>query len=253
MSTDEVYGDLEGPEDFFRESTPYAPSSPYSASKAASDHLVRAWKRTFRLPTIVTNCSNNYGPYHFPEKLIPLVILNALDGKPLPVYGTGAQIRDWLYVEDHARALYLVATRGVPGETYNIGGHNEKKNIEVVETICALLDELRPRGDGRSYREQITFVTDRPGMTCATRSTRTKSAVNSAGSRRKPSKAASAKLFNGILLTVSHGANVCRTAPTIANDSEPEAQNERHCTGRGRRYAPPPDHAGGVKTAACGL
>ena len=163
ISTDEVYGDLEGPEDFFRESTPYAPSSPYSASKAASDHLVRAWKRTFRLPTIVTNCSNNYGPYHFPEKLIPLVILNALDGKPLPVYGTGAQIRDWLYVEDHARALYLVATRGVPGETYNIGGHNEKKNIEVVETICALLDELRPRGDGRSYREQITFVADRPG------------------------------------------------------------------------------------------
>ena len=163
ISTDEVYGDLEGPGDFFRETTPYAPSSPYSASKAASDHLVRAWKRTFGLPTIVTNCSNNYGPYHFPEKLIPLVILNALDGKPLPVYGTGAQIRDWLYVEDHARALYLVATTGVPGETYNIGGHNEKKNIEVVETICTLLDELRPRSDGRSYREQITFVTDRPG------------------------------------------------------------------------------------------
>ncbi len=163
ISTDEVYGDLEGPGDFFRETTPYAPSSPYSASKAASDHLVRAWKRTFKLPTIVTNCSNNYGPYHFPEKLIPLVILNALDGKPLPVYGTGAQIRDWLYVEDHARALYLVATSGVPGETYNIGGHNEKKNIEVVHKICEILDELQPRADGKSYAEQITFVTDRPG------------------------------------------------------------------------------------------
>ena len=163
ISTDEVYGDLEGPGDFFRETTPYAPSSPYSASKASSDHLVRAWRRTFGLPTIVTNCSNNYGPYHFPEKLIPLVILHALDGKPLPVYGTGAQIRDWLYVEDHARALIKVVTEGVPGETYNIGGHNEKKNIEVVETICRLLDELRPREDGKSYREQITFVADRPG------------------------------------------------------------------------------------------
>ena len=163
ISTDEVYGDLEGPGDFFRETTPYAPSSPYSASKASSDHLVRAWRRTFGLPTIVTNCSNNYGPYHFPEKLIPLVILHALDGKPLPVYGTGAQIRDWLYVEDHARALIKVVTEGVPGETYNIGGHNEKKNIEVVETICRLLDELRPREDGKSYREQITSVSARPG------------------------------------------------------------------------------------------
>ena len=163
ISTDEVYGDLKGPEDFFREDTPYAPSSPYSASKASSDHLVRAWKRTFGLPTMVTNCSNNYGPYHFPEKLIPLVILHALDGKELPVYGEGLQIRDWLYVEDHARALYLVATRGVPGETYNIGGHNEKRNIEVVRTICALLDELRPRSDGRSYADQIVHVKDRPG------------------------------------------------------------------------------------------
>ena len=163
ISTDEVYGDLEGPEDFFREDTPYAPSSPYSASKAASDHLVRAWKRTFGLPTVVTNCSNNYGPYHFPEKLIPLIILHALDGKDLPVYGSGNQVRDWLYVEDHARALYLVATAGIPGETYNIGGHNEKKNIEVVKTICALLDELSPRHDGKSYAEQITFVTDRHG------------------------------------------------------------------------------------------
>ena len=163
ISTDEVYGDLDDSGDFFRETTPYAPSSPYSASKAASDHLVRAWKRTFNLPTLVTNCSNNYGPYHFPEKLIPLMILHALDGKELPVYGKGLQIRDWLYVEDHARALYTVATRGVPGETYNIGGNNEKQNIEVVRTICALLDELAPRKDNRSYSEQITYVTDRPG------------------------------------------------------------------------------------------
>lgn len=163
ISTDEVYGDLEGPEDFFVETTPYAPSSPYSASKAASDHLVRAWRRTFHLPTLVTNCSNNYGPYHFPEKLIPLVILNALDGKNLPVYGKGEQIRDWLFVEDHARALYLVATKGVVGETYNIGGHNEKQNIEVVRTICRLLDEIQGRQDGKSYAEQIVFVTDRPG------------------------------------------------------------------------------------------
>jgi dTDP-glucose 4,6-dehydratase len=163
VSTDEVYGDLDGPEDFFRETTPYAPSSPYSASKAAGDHLVRAWKRTFGLPVLVTNCSNNYGPYHFPEKLIPLMILHALDGKELPVYGQGRQIRDWLYVEDHARALYLVATRGVPGETYNIGGNNEKQNIDVVRKICTLLDELQPRTDGRSYAEQIVFVKDRPG------------------------------------------------------------------------------------------
>ena len=163
ISTDEVYGDLKGPGDFFREDTPYAPSSPYSASKASADHLVRAWRRTFGLPTLVTNCSNNYGPYHFPEKLIPLIILHALDGKELPVYGDGLQIRDWLYVEDHARALYLVATKGIPGETYNIGGHNEKTNIEVVRSICALLDARRPRPDGRSYADQIVHVKDRPG------------------------------------------------------------------------------------------
>ncbi|WP_321348205.1 dTDP-glucose 4,6-dehydratase [Halopseudomonas oceani] len=166
VSTDEVYGDLEGDEDLFRETTAYAPSSPYSASKAASDHLVRAWQRTFGLPTVITNCSNNYGPYHFPEKLIPHIILNALQGKPLPVYGDGAQVRDWLYVEDHARALIEVATRGEVGQTYNIGGHNEKRNIEVVETLCALLDELasaeRP-AQITSYRELITFVKDRPG------------------------------------------------------------------------------------------
>ena len=165
ISTDEVYGDLHGTDDLFTETTPYAPSSPYSASKASSDHLVRAWLRTYGLPTIVTNCSNNYGPYHFPEKLIPLIILNALDGKPLPVYGDGMQIRDWLFVEDHARALYQVVTEGVVGETYNIGGHNEKANIEVVKTICTLLEELvpeKPAGVAR-YEDLITFVQDRPG------------------------------------------------------------------------------------------
>ena len=165
ISTDEVYGDLEGPEDLFREETPYAPSSPYSASKAGSDHLVRAWGRTFGLPVVVTNCSNNYGPYHFPEKLIPLIILNALRGKPLPVYGKGTQVRDWVFVEDHARALVRVVTEGAVGETYNIGGHNEKQNIEVVRAVCGLLDELRPSThDGiKKYEELITFVKDRPG------------------------------------------------------------------------------------------
>lgn len=167
ISTDEVYGDLENPEDLFTETTPYAPSSPYSASKASSDHLVRAWQRTYGLPTIITNCSNNYGPYHFPEKLIPLVILNAIEGKPLPIYGKGNQIRDWLYVEDHAHALYKVVTEGEVGETYNIGGHNEKQNIEVVTTICELLDELHAPTKNdlkiQSYKELITFVKDRPG------------------------------------------------------------------------------------------
>ena len=165
ISTDEVYGDLEGPEDLFREDTPYAPSSPYSASKAGSDHLVRAWGRTFGLPVIITNCSNNYGPYHFPEKLIPLIVLNALKGKPLPVYGEGTQVRDWLFVEDHARALVKVVTEGAVGETYNIGGHNEKQNIEVVRAVCGLLDELRPSThDGIiRYEQLITFVRDRPG------------------------------------------------------------------------------------------
>lgn len=163
ISTDEVYGDLEGTTDLFTETTPYLPSSPYSASKASSDHLVRAWHRTYGLPVVVTNCSNNYGPYHFPEKLIPLMILNALDGKSLPVYGNGQQIRDWLFVEDHARALYQVATEGTVGETYNIGGHNEKQNIEVVKTICKILDELKPRLEGKTYASLITFVNDRPG------------------------------------------------------------------------------------------
>ncbi|GLT20344.1 dTDP-glucose 4,6-dehydratase [Vibrio zhanjiangensis] len=165
ISTDEVYGDLEGTEALFTEETSYEPSSPYSASKASSDHLVRAWMRTYGLPTIVTNCSNNYGPYHFPEKLIPLMILNALDGKSLPVYGDGMQIRDWLFVEDHARALYKVVTEGETGETYNIGGHNEKTNIDVVKTICSLLEDLVPnKPEGvSSYEELITYVSDRPG------------------------------------------------------------------------------------------
>jgi dTDP-glucose 4,6-dehydratase len=171
ISTDEVYGDLPHPDEvspddvanlpMFTELTAYAPSSPYSASKASSDHLVRAWLRTYGLPTLVTNCSNNYGPYHFPEKLIPLVILNALEGKTLPIYGKGDQIRDWLYVEDHARALYKVVTEGKVGETYNIGGHNEKQNLEVVQTICSILDSLVPKDS--LYAEQITYVTDRPG------------------------------------------------------------------------------------------
>jgi dTDP-glucose 4,6-dehydratase len=164
ISTDEVYGDLNAT-DLFTEETPYAPSSPYSASKAASDHLVRAWHRTYGMPVVITNCSNNYGPYHFPEKLIPLMILNALDGKPLPVYGNGLQIRDWLFVEDHARALIEVATRGNVGETYNIGGFNEKTNIEVVKTLCNLLEELapqKPEGIAR-YSDLITYVPDRPG------------------------------------------------------------------------------------------
>ncbi|RKG51436.1 dTDP-glucose 4,6-dehydratase [Acinetobacter cumulans] len=163
ISTDEVYGDLENSTELFIESSPYAPSSPYSASKASSDHLVRAWYRTYSLPIVITNCSNNYGLYQFPEKLIPLVILNALDGKSLPIYGDGKQIRDWLFVEDHARALYCVVTRGKIGETYNIGGHNEKQNIEVVKTICKILDELKPQPVGWKYETLITFVKDRPG------------------------------------------------------------------------------------------
>jgi dTDP-glucose 4,6-dehydratase len=165
ISTDEVYGDLHGVDDLFTETTPYAPSSPYSASKAASDHLVRAWQRTYGLPVLLTNCSNNYGPFHFPEKLIPLVILNALAGKPLPVYGNGLQVRDWLFVEDHARALLKVVTEGTVGETYNIGGHNEQKNIDVVRGICQLLEELAPqRPSGvEKFADLITFVKDRPG------------------------------------------------------------------------------------------
>ena len=165
ISTDEVYGTL-GETGFFTEKTPYSPHSPYSASKASSDHLVRAWMDTYGMPVKITNCSNNYGPYHFPEKLIPLVILNCLDGKPLPVYGKGANVRDWLYVEDHARALLLVNEKGVPGATYNVGGHNERTNLEVVKTICTIMDELCPVSENaaiKSYLDLITFVQDRPG------------------------------------------------------------------------------------------
>ncbi|MDJ0390157.1 dTDP-glucose 4,6-dehydratase [Roseomonas sp. E05] len=162
VSTDEVYGSL-GAEGLFTETTPYDPRSPYSASKAASDHLVSAWHHTYGLPTLITNCSNNYGPYHFPEKLIPLVTIKALQGEKLPVYGRGENVRDWLFVEDHARALQTVFERGTPGETYNVGGNAERQNIAVVRQICAVLDRLRPRSDGKSYAEQISFVTDRPG------------------------------------------------------------------------------------------
>lgn len=162
VSTDEVYGSL-GETGYFTEETPYAPNSPYSASKASSDHLVRSYFHTYGLPMLMTNCSNNYGPYHFPEKLIPLMILNALEGKPLPVYGTGQNVRDWLYVEDHCRAILTVLEKGVPGEKYNIGGHNEKTNMSIVHTLCDILDDKHPRGDGKSYREQIAFVKDRPG------------------------------------------------------------------------------------------
>jgi dTDP-glucose 4,6-dehydratase len=162
ISTDEVFGSL-GDEGLFREDTPYAPASPYSASKAGSDHLVRAWRHTYGLPTIVTNCSNNYGPYHFPEKLIPLMIINALEEKHLPVYGRGENVRDWLFVEDHAAALLLVAREGRAGDSYNIGGRNETRNIDVVHMICDILDEIRPRRNGASYRGLVTFVEDRPG------------------------------------------------------------------------------------------
>lgn len=162
VSTDEVYGSL-GSVGFFTEESPYRPNSPYSASKAAADHLVRAYHHTYGLPVLTTNCTNNYGPYQFPEKLIPLMILNALELKPLPVYGDGQNVRDWLYVEDHCRALVIVLEKGRPGEVYNIGGNNEKTNLQIVHAICDILDELRPRADGKSYREQITFVEDRPG------------------------------------------------------------------------------------------
>jgi len=163
VSTDEVYGSLSASDPAFTESNPYEPNSPYSASKAASDHLVRAWFHTYGFPVVTTNCSNNYGPYHFPEKLIPLVILNAINSKPLPIYGDGEQIRDWLYVGDHCSAIREVLAKGELGETYNIGGWNEKTNIDVVKTVCSILDDLKPRPDGKSYAEQISFVKDRPG------------------------------------------------------------------------------------------
>jgi dTDP-glucose 4,6-dehydratase len=163
VSTDEVYGSLNKTDPSFRETHPYKPNSPYSASKAASDHLVRAWHHTYGLPVITTNCSNNYGPYHFPEKLIPLCILNALNGKPLPIYGDGQQVRDWLYVKDHCSAIRRVLDKGQLGETYNVGGWNEKANLDVVKTLCGILDELKPKSDCTKYESQITYVKDRPG------------------------------------------------------------------------------------------
>ena len=188
VSTDEVFGDLDGSDALFTEDTPYSPSSPYSATKAGADHLVRAWGRTYKLPFIITNCSNNYGPYHFPEKLIPLIILNALSGKPLPVYGDGLQVRDWLYVDDHARALYTVVTKGAVGQTYNIGGHNEVTNIDVVKGICDLLDELVPQKSAaiQSYGDLVAFVSDRPGHDKRMRLMQVKSVLNLVGS---PSRA----------------------------------------------------------------
>jgi dTDP-glucose 4,6-dehydratase len=200
VSTDEVYGDLHGVKDLFLESTAYAPSSPYSSSKAGSDHLVRAWLRTYGLPTLITSCSNNYGPYQFPEKLIPLMILNALAGKALPVYGNGQQVRDWLYVDDHARALLLVAQEGVIGETYNIGGHNEKQNREVIHALCAALEELvpdKPTG-GNKYVDLIKYVTDRPGHDQRYAIDATKIERELDGVHRKASKVVCVRLWNGI-------------------------------------------------------
>ncbi len=203
ISTDEVFGSL-GPEGQFTETTPYDPRSPYSASKAASDHLVRAWHETYGLPVVLTNCSNNYGPYHFPEKLIPVVILNALHGRPIPVYGRGENVRDWLFVEDHADALLLVAEKGALGRSYNIGGENERRNIDLVRTICALLDEMAPKAT--PYAEQITFVTDRPGMTPAMPSTPAASATSWAGGRASRWKRACAAPCAGIWTTSPGGA-----------------------------------------------
>ncbi len=269
ISTDEVYGDLHGTDDLFTETTPYAPSSPYSASKASSDHLVRAWLRTYGLPTLVTNCSNNYGPYHFPEKLIPLVILNAVAGKPLPVYGNGAQVRDWLYVEDHARALYQVVTEGVVGETYNIGGHNERKNIEVVQTICDLLEELapnKPQGVAH-YRDLITYVKDRPGHDMRYAIDAGKSIASWAGGRRKRLKAAFARRSPGIWLTKPGGAG-CKTVLMPASvwgcqiNLTPRrfaavrrvwSKYERYCAGWRFRYASASDHARRVQATAADL
>lgn len=195
VSTDEVYGSL-GAQGLFRETTPYDPSSPYSASKAASDHLATAWHRTYGLPVVISNCSNNYGPYHFPEKLIPLIILNAMEGKPLPVYGAGENIRDWLYVDDHARALHMIASRGRPGEKYNVGGRNERRNIDVVRRICALMDTLRPAGAPMPVSSPMSPTA--PVMTPATRSMPPSWKQNSAGRRTRPLKAALPEPYAGI-------------------------------------------------------
>lgn len=218
ISTDEVFGDLHDADGLFTEETPYAPSSPYSASKAGSDHLVRAWNRTYGLPTVITNCSNNYGPYHFPEKLIPLIILNALSGKPLPVYGNGEQIRDWLYVDDHARALYKVATEGKIGDTYCIGGHNERKNIDVVKTICAILDKIidkKPNGIV-NFAELITFVADRPGHDLRYAIDATKMKNDLGWEPLETFESGIEKLFNGILI-MKVGGSVFLMALTLVN------------------------------------
>jgi dTDP-glucose 4,6-dehydratase len=210
ISTDEVFGSL-GDEGFFVETTPYDPRSPYSASKASSDHLVRAWGHTYGLPVLVTNCSNNYGPYHFPEKLIPLIVIRALAGEPLPVYGDGANVRDWLFVEDHARALRAVFERGAPGETYNVGGNAERRNIEVVHAICAELDRCHPREDGKAYAEQITFVADRPGHDPG------RSARSLAGNRRSRSSRASPPPCAGISIIVRGGSRFLDVATRLSD------------------------------------
>ena len=206
VSTDEVYGSLGPAEPPFTENTPYAPNSPYSASKAGSDHLVRAYYHTYGLPAIITNCSNNYGPRQFPEKLTPLILLNAIEGKQLPVYGDGLNVRDWLYVEDHCEALRLVLEKGKPGETYNIGGGCEKTNLEIVNTLCALLDEMVPESRFAPHRGLITFVKDRPGTTGATLSTVPGLAGSWAGEPKRPSSRASGKRSGGIS-TIRDGWN----------------------------------------------
>jgi dTDP-glucose 4,6-dehydratase len=244
VSTDEVYGSL-GPNDPpFAETNAYEPNSPYSASKAASDHLVRAWHHTYGLPVVTTNCSNNYGPFHFPEKLIPLLIVNALAGKPLPVYGDGRQIRDWLYVKDHCSAIREVLARGRLGETYNVGGWNEQPNIDIVHKVCALLDEMKPDPAG-PYSRLITYVKDRPGTTGATPSTRARSNANWAGGRRKPSKPASARRCAGIW-TTSPGCTTCSAAVIATGSASSTARrvvpHEDTAAGQGR--------SGGLGTAA---
>jgi dTDP-glucose 4,6-dehydratase len=253
-----VYGDLHGTDDLFTEETPYAPSSPYSASKAGSDHLVRAWNRTYGLPVVVTNCSNNYGPYHFPEKLIPLTILNALAGKPLPVYGNGEQIRDWLYVEDHARALYKVATEGKSGETYNIGGHNERKNIDVVRTICAILDKVVAQKPGNisHFADLITFVTDRPGHDL-------RYAIDAAKIQRDLGWVPQETFESGIEKTVHWYLNNQTWWQRVLDGSYAgerlglnnyiKGKNERYCSGRRLRHAFISDHPGRLQAAAADL
>ena len=251
VSTDEVYGSL-GPDGAFVEETRYDPSSPYSASKAAADHLVSAWARTYGFPAVISNCSNNYGPYHFPEKLIPLIILNALHGKPLPVYGAGSNIRDWLYVDDHARALDLIVAQGRIGEKYNVGGRNEQRNIDVVKRICAILDELRP-GPRRTKPSSPSSPTGRDTIS-ATPSTRPSSSASSAGGRRKLSRAGSRRRCAGISTTNGGGAR-CETRSMPANalayrrsrDFGVRRSDEGHHSGRRRRHAAASDDARGLK------